>query len=314
MTLSSSSLPFSLVSLDDWQLIRVDGFDAKKYLQGQITADMDKLSAENYLFAAHCDAKGKVWSNLILLQIAESYFYIERASVVEKQIAELKKYAMFSKVTIGVEQQLTMVGVAGENARTQLAAYFSQLPNENKPVVQQEGITLVLLPQPTERFILIGEPDVLNNITQQLTQNEINQAESEQWQALDIEAGYPIIDMPSTNEFLPQAINLQLINGISFDKGCYCGQEMVARAQFRGMNKRALFHLAGQSESFPNIGDGLELKLGENWRETGKILSVVRLDNGQLWVQAVLSNDTDETAQFRIKDDLMSSLTLVNQE
>ena len=89
-----------LTSLSDWQLVKVSGIDNRTFLQGQVTADINHLNEYTALFAAHCDAKGRMWSNLILFQRGADIFYIVRKTVAEKQIAALKKFAVFSKVTV----------------------------------------------------------------------------------------------------------------------------------------------------------------------------------------------------------------------
>ena len=94
-----------------------------------------------------------------------------------------------------------------------------------------------------------------------------------------------------------------VLGGISFKKGCYTGQEMVARAKFRGANKRALWTLAGHASRVPEAGEDLELKMGENWRRTGTVLAAVQLDDGRLLVQAVMNNDMEADSVFRVRDD-----------
>ncbi|TAT59562.1 tRNA-modifying protein YgfZ, partial [Enterobacter cloacae] len=126
---------------------------------------------------------------------------------------------------------------------------------------------------------------------------------SQQWLALNIEAGLPVIDAANSAQFIPQATNLQALGGISFKKGCYTGQEMVARAKFRGANKRALWTLAGHASRVPEAGEDLELKMGENWRRTGTVLAAVQLDDGRLLVQAVMNNDMEADSVFRVRDD-----------
>ena len=123
------------------------------------------------------------------------------------------------------------------------------------------------------------------------------------WLALNIEAGLPIIDAANSAQFIPQATNLQALGGISFKKGCYTGQEMVARAKFRGANKRALWTLAGHASRVPEAGEDLELKMGDNWRRTGTVLAAVQLDDGRLLVQAVMNNDMEADSVFRVRDD-----------
>nr|WP_280643997.1 hypothetical protein [Candidatus Erwinia dacicola] len=90
---------------------------------------------------------------------------------------------------------------------------------------------------------------------------------------------------------------------ISFKKGCYTGQEMVARAKFRGANKRALFWLAGKAGVVPAANDALEIQMGMNWRRTGTILAACQLDNGEVWVQAVLNNDLEADTVLRVQGD-----------
>ena len=95
-------------------------------------------------------------------------------------------------------------------------------------------------------------------------------------------------------------LNLQAINGISFTKGCYLGQETVARMQYLGKNKRALFALTGKDME-ASVGDIIEKKLGENWRKAGDVLATYQASNQQSYIQGVLANDIDETTEFRIK-------------
>ena len=97
---SSARLPLTLMTLDDWALATISGPDSEKYLQGQITADVSHLTDAQHLLAAHCDAKGKMWSNLRVFRREGGFAWIERRSLRDAQLTELKKYAVFSKVTI----------------------------------------------------------------------------------------------------------------------------------------------------------------------------------------------------------------------
>ena len=299
----SNDLPATLMSLEECSLVNIDGEDARKYLQGQLTCDLDTLTDSTHTFAAHCDPKGKVWSNLVLFCQKNSLAYIERSSVCEQQVAELKKYAVFSKLTISREQNQVLLGLAGHNARETLALIYQSLPNEQTPVVQHKHATLLYFPAPTERFLIIATANEAEAIfTQLLGKVALNNCA--QWQALDIEAGYPILEAQNSEQFLPQSLNLQALNSISFTKGCYSGQEMVARAKYRGANKYAMYWLSGKAPfRLPEPGEKLELQLGENWRQTGTILTAVKLVNETVWVQAILSNDLAEDAILRLRDD-----------
>ena len=306
---ASARLPLTLISLDEWALVRVQGADSLSYLQGQLTLDVSALTATRHLPAAHCDAKGKMWSNLRLFHRGEGFAYLVRRSVRDSQLAELKKYAVFSKVTFTADDDAVLLGVAGFQARAALTSLFTTLPDSDTPVVQQGETTLLCFDQPAERFLLVTTAEQAQALQQKLA-GDAQLNDSTQWLALDIEAGLPVIDSATSAQFIPQATNLQALNAISFKKGCYSGQEMVARAKYRGANKRALWWLAGKATRLPAVNDSLELQMGERWRRTGTVLAAVQLDDGAVWVQAVLNNDLEPDSVLRVEGDEGSTLTI----
>ncbi|HCT3930274.1 TPA: tRNA-modifying protein YgfZ [Citrobacter koseri] len=299
---ASARLPLTLITLDDWALASITGADSEKYMQGQVTADVNQLTEQQHLLVAHCDAKGKMWSNLRLFRDGDGFAWIERRSLREAQLTELKKYAVFSKVAIVPDDERVLLGIAGFQARAALANIFSELPNSEKQVVSEGASTLLWFEHPAERFLLITDVATAEPLTEKL-RGEAALNNSQQWLALDIEAGIPVIDSANSGQFIPQATNLQALGGISFKKGCYSGQEMVARAKFRGANKRALWSLAGKASRVPEAGEDLELQMGENWRRTGTVLAAVQLDDGQVLVQVVMNNDMEADSVFRVRDD-----------
>ena len=112
------------------------------------------------------------------------------------------------------------------------------------------------------------------------------------------------IQQATLGEFVPQMLNFQAINAIDFDKGCYMGQEVVARTKFLGKNKRACFILEGDCETLPEqaiVGKLLEIQLDENWRRGG-VINRACFDNGRLYILAVMANDTEVGSVVRLKD------------
>ncbi|HED4183041.1 tRNA-modifying protein YgfZ [Enterobacter mori] len=299
---ASARLPLTLMTLDDWALATLTGADAEKYLQGQVTADVAQLTEHQHLLAAHCDPKGKMWSNLRLFRRQDGFALIERRSLRDAQLTELKKYAVFSKVTIAPDDEHVLLGVAGFQARAALKNLFNELPDAEKQVVSEGETSILWFEHPAERFLLVTDVATAERVTEAL-RGEAQLNNSQQWLALNIEAGLPVIDAVNSAQFIPQATNIQALGGISFKKGCYTGQEMVARAKFRGANKRALWTLAGRASRVPEAGEDLELKMGENWRRTGTVLAAVQLDDGRLLVQVVMNNDMEADSVFRVRDD-----------
>ena len=143
---SSARLPLTLMTLDDWALATLTGADAEKYLQGQVTADVSQMTEHQHLLAAHCDPKGKMWSNLRLFRRQDGFAFIERRSLRDAQLTELKKYAVFSKVTIAANDDLVLLGVAGFQARAALAPLFAALPD-----VKRRGSPLATIPSTSRK-------------------------------------------------------------------------------------------------------------------------------------------------------------------
>lgn len=306
---ASSQLPATLIALDDWALVTLAGPDTLTYLQGQVTADVNALHRNQHVLCAHCDAKGKMWSNLRLFPYGDGFAYIERRNLRDNQLNELKKYAVFSKITLAADENMLLIGAAGEAIRDLLSPVFTTLPDAEHPVVHHQYGTLLHFTLPAERFLLVLNAQGANTLYEQLEGN-VQFNGSHQWLALDIESALPIIDSVNSAQFIPQATNLQALDGISFSKGCYTGQEMVARAKYRGANKRALYWLAGHSPRLPDAGEDLELKLGENWRRTGTVLAACQLGDGRVWVQAVLNNDLEADSVLRVREQAESQLTI----
>ncbi|MGU0044129.1 tRNA-modifying protein YgfZ [Escherichia coli] len=185
-----------------------------------------------HLLAAHCDAKGKMWSNLRLFRDGDGFAWIERRSVREPQLTELKKYAVFSKVTIAPDDERVLLGVAGFQARAALANLFSELPSKEKQVVKEAATTLLWFEHPAERFLIVTDEATANMLTDKL-RGEAELNNSQQWLALNIEAGFPVIDAANSGQFIHRRPTSRRW-AVSALKKAAIPDKMVARAKFRG--------------------------------------------------------------------------------
>lgn len=272
--------PELCVKLEQYRVIDIAGADAEKYLQGQLTCDVSKLEIGQQTLTCHCDPKGKMSALFRLYRQSHSEFVaIMPADLLPEALQQLKKYAVFSKVSF-TEQDCALYGTTSG----QILADFRE---------KMTACTLNALPNQPERHLLWG------NETLETT------GESANWDLLDIQQGIPLLARINQFELIPQAANLQALDcAISFTKGCYIGQETVARAKYRGANKRALFTLAGTiSEggdewTLPEAGGSVELQIEQNWKSTGTILAAQRYQN-HLWLQVVMNKEIDEASVFR---------------
>jgi len=289
------------VSLTDYGVIRLTGPQTDEFLQGQLTCDMKQLTDRNWLYAAHCDNKGKAMSTLFVTRFADSVLLLSHKDAIAASLAQLQKYGVFSKTDIvDASEQLSLFGVFGTAAPARLAEWLEQPLNVDKSQAVTkvaDGVTLTLGSHP-DQYLLITERD-----------NFPTNASMDAWNALEIERGRPTLISGTLLEYVPQMLNVQALHGISFTKGCYIGQETIARMKYLGKQKRALFRLVGQGPSV-NAGDTLEQQLGDNWRRAGTVINAVSRADNQLDLLAVLPSDIEADTKLRVKDDDASLLEI----
>lgn len=297
-----------LIEINDFSAISLAGEEQSKYLQGQVTCDVNALTNNTFLHGAHCNAKGKVFSCFRLFNRNDTHLLFQPKSTISDSLAELKKFGVFAKVNITTTDSLAFYALVGDQAPTLLKNKFAQVPDSLTPVVQVDSTSLVYLSGNIDRYLIIDEQSKLPEIVNSFSLPVYNSAI---WTLLEIKEGFPHLSIASDHEYVPQMLNMQAIHGISFKKGCYLGQETVARMQYLGKNKKALFAFNGQI-STPISQTIIEKQLGENWRKAGDITSIYQADNGECYVQAVLANDIDKATKLRIKDLPESALSLVD--
>jgi len=287
-----------LVSLSHYSAISLCGEEQSKYLQGQVTCDVTMSTEHSLLVGAHCNAKGKVFSAFRLFNRNAAHLLIQPKASIESSITELKKFGVFAKVEISETDDLGFFALVGEDAASILQSRFSRIPDSLNPVVQSDSTTLAYIAGKQTRYLLIDATATLETVLIGMDLPVYNEAV---WDLLEISEGFVQLSNESSGEYVPQMLNLQAVNGISFTKGCYLGQETVARMQYLGKNKKALFSLSTSLKQPIQSDDIIEKQLGENWRKAGDILSTYQADDGNCYFQAVLGSDVDSSTQLRIK-------------
>ena len=280
-------------------LIHLDGEQAESFLHGQVTADVVSLESNDWCWGAHCDPKGKMLASFRLFKTQSSLWLLMPKTTVAADLPQLQKYAVFSKVTLAdATPSKQIYGIAGAKAETFIHEKFGEI---SQNVTETQGVVIL---KDDQRFMLIVDADANDDFLQQ---QEVY--ESSCWQALEIESGYPNISDNHSGEYIPQMCNLDALGGISFNKGCYMGQETVARMKYRGGNKRALYILTGTVSNQLTKDGFVEIELENGYRKAGNIIESVQRDN-QVLMTVVLANDTDLRAKFRVAGDTESLLTI----
>ena len=305
-----SELPdLALCKLENWDLISVVGEDRIKFLQSQLTCDMAALKPGQQTLAAQCTPQGKAWSIFRVIVLEEKILLFQPSSVTEVQLPELQKYAVFSNVEITKDVEYQAIGLAGAQSGQYIEEKFNTNAMAGPSCLCENGI-IIKQPYPSLRYLIILKTQQADDVMNGLKDN-INIFDDSLWNALNIEAGVGFIEKQTTALFVPQMLNLQALNGISFKKGCYLGQETIARTKSRGINKRALFLLSGHAIETPKVGNNMQVQLNGNWKRIGTVISVGQYADNYIEVLAVLPKDSNSENIYQIQNISDSKLTIL---
>ncbi|MGY2362704.1 CAF17-like 4Fe-4S cluster assembly/insertion protein YgfZ [Pseudomonas azotoformans] len=234
-------------------VLAVRGSDAAKFLQGQLTCNLNYLSDTQASLGARCTQKGRMQSSFRILLQGDGVLLAMATELLEPQLADLRKYAVFSKSKL-TDESAAWVRFGLVNADTALASLGLELSAETDSVVRNDALIAIRVsPGRAELWVPAEQGDaVRNQLAATLDQTDLNE-----WLLGQIRAGIGQV-MPQTRElFIPQMLNLQAVGGVSFKKGCYTGQEIVARMQYLGKLKRRLYRLSLDAPEMPEPGTPL---------------------------------------------------------
>jgi len=243
--------------------VTITGPDAKAFLQGQLSNNLDLLSEPHAVLASCNSAQGRVQAILTLIERNDGILAIMPNSMIDLMVGRLRKYLLRSKVVINDSRNALN---CFSTTRDALASNRLELPAAPGSHIQHEQISVMRWwDSQDERYLVIG-PGLENK-----------QLADSQWMLADIRAGIPQV-YPATHEsFVAQMLNLDVLGGISFNKGCYTGQEIIARAHFRGAVKRRMFRFAtGSAPPTP----GTRILLQGDQSHAGEVVMSAAMEAG----------------------------------
>ena len=234
-------------------VLAVRGADAAKFLQGQLTCNLNYLSDTQASLGARCTQKGRMQSSFRILLQGDGVLLAMATELLEPQLADLKKYAVFSKSKL-TDESAAWVRFGLSDADQALASLGLELPAATDSVARSEQ--LIAIRVSPGRIELWAPAEQAEAVRSQLAA-QLQQADLNAWLLGQIRAGIGQV-MPQTRElFIPQMLNLQAVGGVSFKKGCYTGQEIVARMQYLGKLKRRLYRVQLDASELPEPGTPL---------------------------------------------------------
>lgn len=256
-----------LMSLDFLGVIHVTGDDAQTFLQSQFSNDITLADTSKSQISAYCNPKGRILAQFLVIPTDIGYYLLCPKAIMEKTLARLRMFVLRSQVILAdMTDSLVCLGLAGK----QLSVPGLAVPERDYELNHTDQYFVTRLPSEPSRYLVVLDTASAKSLWQ--SSQDICQPVSENvWHWLDIQAGLPNITLETIEEFVPQMVNLELIGGVNFKKGCYPGQEIVARMHYLGKPKRRMFRLYSETEDLPMPGEDLYLHGGDG-QSAGKVV------------------------------------------
>ena len=246
-----------LADISDLSLIRAHGADTQNFLNGQLSNDVRQLDATHSQLASWCSPKGRMLVVFRLFQRGGDTLLQLPASLLEPTLKRLKMFVLRAKVTLeNAETVLVSFGISGPDAEKLLRDAAGFAPGEVNGSETRDAITIARLPGPHPRFEVIASTDSAIKLWTNL-KSKATPVSPSVWAWLDIMAGIPSVHPETSEAFVPQMANLEIVGGVNFKKGCYPGQEIVARMQYLGKLKQRMYRAHVDSDTLPRLGDSI---------------------------------------------------------
>lgn len=243
--------------LTDRAWIRVTGADAAGYLQGQLTSDVQALPPGRWQWAGFCNAKGRLHAVLRVLRRDTGFALELPRERAEAVFVQLRKYLLRAQAALEMlPEDIAALGVLGTQPAGALKRLAGLLPERDGDGVERNGALIYRVPGPAPRYVALAPRTTLREWWTALAPAAAP-AGSAAWRWLDIVSGLPQVFNATAEEFVPQMMNLDLLDGISFKKGCYTGQEIVARMHYLGRLKQRMLSFHLPAEDYAQPGDRL---------------------------------------------------------
>jgi len=295
----------TIAALAHFSILKVTGTDAASFLQGQLTCNMNELSNNNSFFAAFCNAKGQTICTLLILKNNRDFLIVLPNDLVKKVTQKLQMYIMRSDVQIiNRTNDLCITGLNTETPST-----LSALPESSFAVSHDKQI-FIRLPLHSNRYLVLSEPqDMISLCSDLIHKFDFNFCHSNVWVDQDISAGIPWLSEASSEKYIPQMLNIDKLGGISFTKGCYTGQEIIARTHYLGKSKRELFlTLCHNTE---DIRVGTPIFISDSEQTIGKVLSL-QPDHQQTKMLTVLQSTDLESKNLILNNSNQDKINIID--
>ena len=260
------------IPASDFHVFRCFGNDAESFLQSQFTGDVSTIPDGGWALSGYCSPKGRLLAVFFVCRAESEFLLLTHDSVSDAVIARLRMYVMRSDVTF-------------ERLAERCLAFLDKRPDADQPISNADPLFHIqdLLDVST------AEAAPVDTLSERLS-----------FQQLCVELGVAVISAPLSEMFIPQSVNLDLVGGVSFQKGCYPGQEVVARVRYRGKPKQRMIRAVTEQPRHPDPGSAVLCTSGASGRNGVVVCAGATQNPGQIQllasvpVTAIMKSDPQE--------------------
>ena len=285
-----------VADLSQLGVIAFRGEDTAAFLQGQLTNDVRGLHADSAQWNGYCSPKGRLLGNFLVWRQGEDYCLQLSGDILAGVLKRLSMFILRAKVQgRDASDETVRLVVAGPLALAAVSAAMGTVPDVAMRTVSGDAGQTIRVG--ADKFVLSVAPERAAAVWQVLRQSA-TPVGAPVWDWLRLNAGIPMIVAATQEQFVPQMVNLEVIGGVSFQKGCYPGQEIVARSQYLGKLKRRMFLAHVEAEAAP--GDSLYSADIEG-QATGTVVNAAPAPTGGFDVLAVAQVESASTQTLHLK-------------
>lgn len=265
----------AVTDLSHLGVIRVSGSNKLEFLQGQVTNDVNKVSESASQINSYCSPKGRMYAIFRIVPFGDDLLLLLPSEQLEFTLKRLGMFILRADVTLSdASGEFACIELSGDCAADLLPI---DPPDVDNGVVSHDDYTIVRIAGDRPRFLVLADPESMQALWKEVRQSATPTSRAS-WALLDIRAGIPTVYQATREAFVPQMTNMQLIDGLSFTKGCYTGQEVVARMQYLGKLKRRMYRV--KSEAVLQAGTELFSASSDSGQGAGRVVDAAASPEG----------------------------------
>jgi hypothetical protein len=298
--------------LSHFGIIAAYGDDAAEFLQAQFTNDINQVDETHSQLSALCSPKGRMLCNFRIFRRDQTYYLILPYELLEAALSRLRMFVLRSRVTLeDASDALMGIGASGNKMVEHLGDSAGRLPENIDEAIEYKDYTIIRVAGVVPRYEIYGLLEPMQKLWQALDVHA-TPVGANIWELLNIQAGIPVITAASIDAYVPQMTNMQLINGVSFTKGCYPGQEIVARMHYLGKLKRRMYRIGFDAREKPATGTPLVTESSTESQDIGAILSAQQNPDGNYEALAVIQVNDAENSKLMLGDARGPEVTILD--